>query len=768
MAIGELGLLVALGLTVAGHAHPAAYQPAQRPSSGGATIYRDRWGMAHIYAARESDGFYAEGYAQAEDRLVQILFQYRRVRGRLAEAFGPGPIDGGRISPQLSSLSRAGDALVPDTVQSDKTFRLYRVFDDAKRNLKRLSAPVRADVEAYAAGVRAFMRDHPERTPPWAIPVEAADAAASTEAIYLMVYGIQNGAKVCDDALREKLSSRSSPPDRPIQRDLGILIRGSNAWVIGNRRTRDGSVIQLSDSHGPFQYWGQFFYTQHIHAGNYDYLASGPAGAPFPPFGHSRYFSWGWTTSPNRLSECYKFDTDPRDPLSYRVDGQLRHISTQEYTIAVRGRQPLTGRFEYVQINSGAAPIVGRVGARAFAVSSPYLGREGLNQDEFREMELATNIGQFRNALNKQELFADNFIVGGRDGTIGYVRTGREPIRSANDDGTRVADGNKQSWEWAGIHPFKDLIQIWNPREQYLVNNNASPDRVLPDNPVRKADFPRSYVIDGESNDRQRRAQEMLSGAWAVTDEIGQEMAKDVKLHGISGWAAAFRQLSVGDGDPDLRQFIAALAAFDGRFTANSKPALYFIVFAHALTAQNDDLSGQIWRHVREGKALDQAEKQLVSASVQEAFNLVSANPGWRDLTFGSVYRVGRSLPGAPGNGVSFLLGGIVPGTTSAQQTGTLNILSFPNAKNNLEPHLATGGQQAPILTVLGKTTRSFSALPFGVSDDPRSPHFADQVQLYARNVLKDDYFNWDSLHQNIESREVLPISNLRYKTDTR
>jgi acyl-homoserine lactone acylase PvdQ len=33
------------------------------------TIYRDNWGVPHIYAEREEDGFYGLGYAQAQDRL---------------------------------------------------------------------------------------------------------------------------------------------------------------------------------------------------------------------------------------------------------------------------------------------------------------------------------------------------------------------------------------------------------------------------------------------------------------------------------------------------------------------------------------------------------------------------------------------------------------------------------------------------------------------------------------------------------------------------
>ena len=40
---------------------------------GETRIIRDEWGVPHIYAAREEDGYYGLGYALAEDRLNTLL-----------------------------------------------------------------------------------------------------------------------------------------------------------------------------------------------------------------------------------------------------------------------------------------------------------------------------------------------------------------------------------------------------------------------------------------------------------------------------------------------------------------------------------------------------------------------------------------------------------------------------------------------------------------------------------------------------------------------
>jgi hypothetical protein len=47
-------------------------------------ILRDPWGIPHVFAAAESDGFFGLGYAAAEDRLLQMELIRRKAAGREA------------------------------------------------------------------------------------------------------------------------------------------------------------------------------------------------------------------------------------------------------------------------------------------------------------------------------------------------------------------------------------------------------------------------------------------------------------------------------------------------------------------------------------------------------------------------------------------------------------------------------------------------------------------------------------------------------------
>src|SRR5947209_3273035 len=79
--------LAALLLCLACFAGAAPRLAAAGPEA--VTIYRDQAGIPNIFADTEEGVAYGMGYAQAEDRLEELLKQYRRAEGTMAEAFGP-------------------------------------------------------------------------------------------------------------------------------------------------------------------------------------------------------------------------------------------------------------------------------------------------------------------------------------------------------------------------------------------------------------------------------------------------------------------------------------------------------------------------------------------------------------------------------------------------------------------------------------------------------------------------------------------------------
>lgn len=146
-------IMLALGCLRA----PAQAAQANAPlelKRGRVTIFRDQWGMAHLYAAREEDSFFGLGYATAEDRLEQVLLLYLGVKGELAAAFGPGPVGADKVGQVLG-----GD--IPDTVASDLRVKKFQILEQARLNMSKIPAQYRLDLKAYIAGINQFMVDHP-------------------------------------------------------------------------------------------------------------------------------------------------------------------------------------------------------------------------------------------------------------------------------------------------------------------------------------------------------------------------------------------------------------------------------------------------------------------------------------------------------------------------------------------------------------------------------------------------------------------------------
>ena len=111
-------------------------------------ICRDAFGIPHIFASTLVEAAYAVNYAQAEDRLEELVKNYRRDSGTMAEVFGAGCSTRICASPSCAMPRSAGLA----------TTR---------------SVPGMAGViEAYQGGLKQFMKEHPEQVPAWAPSIE--------------------------------------------------------------------------------------------------------------------------------------------------------------------------------------------------------------------------------------------------------------------------------------------------------------------------------------------------------------------------------------------------------------------------------------------------------------------------------------------------------------------------------------------------------------------------------------------------------------------
>ncbi|MBM4236854.1 MAG: penicillin acylase family protein, partial [Firmicutes bacterium] len=105
-------------------------------------IYRDEYGVPHIIATSMEDLVFAQGYAQAQDRLWQMDMSRRGVSGRLSEILGA------------------------DFLETDYFTLTVGFLRAAEKNYRLSSPETKKLLEAYAAGVNAYIDDNTKRLSP--------------------------------------------------------------------------------------------------------------------------------------------------------------------------------------------------------------------------------------------------------------------------------------------------------------------------------------------------------------------------------------------------------------------------------------------------------------------------------------------------------------------------------------------------------------------------------------------------------------------------
>ncbi|OYY70038.1 penicillin acylase family protein [Sphingomonas sp. 28-63-12] len=723
-----------------------------RLTNGKVTIIRDDYGMPHVYAAREADGFFGFGYALAHDRMRQTMLHWVMIRGDLAATFGRKVVTraNGFDDSFIGQVERSwASHFITDPIASDKLARAMAWLPAARANFARLSPQNRANLSAFVAGFRHYLIEHPAERPAWGLRPDQIEPAL------LMAWraGEAQSARGCHGAETPAAATPSQ----------------SNLWSVWGRHTASGKTIHLSDPHwDPFTL-GPSYYAVHLKAGALDYLnftlPSQIYGEGFTP-----HAAWGATTSDDVNATCYAVTTEPDDPRAYRFDGTRRRMTVEHYEIPVRGETPIAYDVELTHHNGVRTPVMARQGNTAYAWSWAMAGRQGLSLDPERNLAVQRTLAGLKAGFAGNNWYAwDNYLVSTPDEGSFWLRPARQPLRDGTADPAAPSPGNSSATLWRGIHPLRDLPFVERPPQQYFSLSNIPPPSFWPDDDDRRwARYPRyfGFNVYQRNNTRQRRALELLAGSTGFTIDDAVKVALDTHLVGTDRWQPVFARLANDlptDAPADLVKMLAALGEFNGDFNRDSRAALYFAEFRQMLALTHPADVDRIVIAIDHGEALSAPDTALLVeclASVRD--NLVKVLGGI-DHGYGALYRLGTPGHSLPANGAAFLAGFDLPdrfwadigglGFSSSEQTLMLNGFSpQPDADGRKYTLFA----QTRLYVVDYGSGSSYSALAYGISEDPASRHGMDQFQLLSDRKLRPNWLSFEDLRHHIESTLVL------------
>ena len=160
-------------------------------------LYRDPWGIPHIFSETDEGAFFGLGYATAQDRALQMTYSLRLIQGRLSEVVG--------LAPRLNRSETS--------VDHDRKMRTFGFYRHAQRLALQLDPASRQLLQAYCDGVNAYFRENSNELHPLFTKLELkhetwtpADCIASWWHL---------GQFFATDGTRDLMAGRASPRNAP-------------------------------------------------------------------------------------------------------------------------------------------------------------------------------------------------------------------------------------------------------------------------------------------------------------------------------------------------------------------------------------------------------------------------------------------------------------------------------------------------------------------------------------------------------------------------
>ena len=491
LVIGLLVYAIPTLITPAGSAHVGAFITLDGTDvlavtlENNVTVYRDSWGVPHIYANSTSDAYVALGYCMAQDRIFEMDLIRRYTGGRLSEIFGP-------------------DFLPTDIAA--RTMGFYKIAEDTWDGVYApdivVPPEVKLNLDQFAAGVNLYTSLWPDGIPGeyavlklgLGVPYELSlpnmtqtlwkpqesigvagfmgwDLTDSSEAEIMRgafvsqvdpVFAAQGLTGVTDFLMPTGWINATTiiPPSCSgggggsgtyevynalnELRDVSALL-ASNNWVINQTLSETGNAMLCNDPHLPLQTPG-INWEAHIKTPEMNVIGCMVPGGPVIYTGHNDHFAFGVTNLMADVLDLYyyKFD-NPGDPTEYWYEPSSVWLPIQTHVETIY----VVGTPQNVTIKSTIHGPLIDTPAGKFAFK--WVGKQtGYGEvTGFQKLGMATNRAEWKEALSHMCVIIQNYVYADKDGNISWCPSGKIPVRDPTGTmGVVPSNGSAGENEW--------------------------------------------------------------------------------------------------------------------------------------------------------------------------------------------------------------------------------------------------------------------------------------------------------------------------------
>lgn len=660
------------------------------------TIYRDQWGVPHIYGKTDADAVFGLLYAQCEDDFARVEMNYIEKLGRMSEVKGE------------------------KELAYDLYIKLLLDEKEAKEEYKTSPLWLKKLLNAYADGINYYLQKHPEIKPrlithfePW-FPLLWTDGSIGaistgdvTEQETALFYGLP--AQVA--------SVKYQNPDEKLT--------GSNGFAVGPALSKSGNSLLYINPHVTF------YFRPEVHVESEEGLSVYGAvtwGQFFIYQGFNPYNGWMHTSSEVDVADAYIETTRSRaGQMEYLLDGKWIPFKTKWITLGAR---------KIKTYYNHRGPVLAARNGKWISVRSYNRARKSLVQSWLRTK--TTGFADFKRVMEMRANTSNNTVYADNKGNIAYWHGNYVPRRNPTLDWGIPQDGSTSKNDWIGLHTLEEIVHSYNPASAWIQNCNSTAFTVAgPSSPLR-TNYPVYMSPDGE-NFRDRNAVRLFSqtSKLDLSGLIG--LGYDRRLMAFEVLIPAL--LEAITSEADLKEVANELKKWDYNASISSIAQTIAVRWGLKImpkmtktkqfggetdVVQNMEIYAKTGSREEMRQALRVVMKELES-------DFGTWRVAWGDLnrfqriSNQDVLHMDDTQPSIP-----------VPFTSSAWgQLPSYTSRSIQGTKK----WYGVNGNSFIAAVEFGPKIKAYSLLAGGQNGNPSSPHFFDQGKMYAEGQFKEVYF---------------------------
>jgi penicillin G amidase len=729
--------------------------------------------VPHIYADTQKDAMIVLGYVHAQDRLWQMELMRRIAPGRLSEIFGSKALKNDTFFAGIG-IDENSEKAIASLDKNSETYQLALAYlDGLNQFIENGKTPLEYELigiekEKYTLkdvynifGFMSFSFAMAQKTDPL-----LTDIRDKLGLDYLKDFGMdgslaktqlksyngtqgkaeQSGAKSNDFAQISK-SVASLLENSPIPPFIG-----SNSWVIGAQKTKNGKVIFANDPHIGFSQpctW----YEAHIVTPNYEMYGYYLAGTPFPLLGHNRKYAYGLTMFENDDLDLFQEENNPNNNNQYKTSDGFKNYTSRKKIIKVKDSTSVT----LIVKESIHGPIMNGLltsltSTKPVAMSWIYTQQKNQILEAVHALSHANDLDDFHKNIALIAAPGLNIMYGDAKNNIAWITSGKLYKLDKSVNPNFILNGANGIDDKKEFIDFKKNPSAINPPWNYVYSSNNQPEAV--DDYL----YPGYYLPE----DRAKRIKTILEpkNNWTSTDV--QKMIVDntssVTPSLVANWMQTIDEKQLNQNE---KESLSILKKWNG--SSNKKdiaPTIYtkwlfcylkntfqdelgpddfssFLgthIMKQTIAGQSQNETSVWWDNVttkdkKESRRaiLNQSFKEAIVALEKQLGNEVSA---W---TWNKVHKVEHPHPLGK---VAALRGYFNVGPYEVDGTNeVINNLMFYLVEDG--NYKVTGGPSTRRVIDFSDIENSVSILPTGQSGVPTSPHYDDQAEMYAQGKFR-------------------------------